>query len=100
MLSGRSVVFVRDFEALLPTLMAGIEEHSDEFSDLALAVYAANFSTQELREVTAFQPDRSCWNASPRSRDKVWRWDRLGAPKSAKTSSGAFDALSKKGYNI
>jgi uncharacterized protein len=41
-------------DALVPTLMEGMLARSDEFVDLVAAVYARNFTAEELRQVTAF----------------------------------------------
>jgi hypothetical protein len=54
MLVGRSPEFVRDFEATLPILMQAFETRYDEFADVVAAVYASNFTVQELQDVTTF----------------------------------------------
>jgi uncharacterized protein len=44
----------RDFDALLPTMLQAFETQSAPMLDAILAVYAANFTADELREVSAF----------------------------------------------
>jgi hypothetical protein len=44
----------REYDALVPVLMAGMQEHIGELSDAVVAVYASNFSAEELRAATAF----------------------------------------------
>jgi hypothetical protein len=44
----------RDYDALLPALMAGMEARLDELSDAVVTIYASNFSAEELRAATAF----------------------------------------------
>jgi len=54
MLVGRSPEFVRDFEAVMPVLMAAFEQRYDELTDVLANVYAANFTADELRDMSAF----------------------------------------------
>jgi hypothetical protein len=54
MLVGRSPEFARDFEALMPVLISTFEQRYDEFADLIAGVYAANFSADELHDMSAF----------------------------------------------
>jgi hypothetical protein len=44
----------RDFDALMPALMAGMQARMGELLDAVVAVYASNFSADELRAATAF----------------------------------------------
>jgi hypothetical protein len=44
----------RDFDALVPVLLAGMQARLSELSDAVVAVYASNFSAEELRAATAF----------------------------------------------
>jgi hypothetical protein len=44
----------RDFDALMPVLLAGMQTRLGELSDAVVAVYASNFSAEELRAATAF----------------------------------------------
>jgi hypothetical protein len=44
----------RDFDALMPVLMAGMQARMGELLDAVVAVYASNFSADELRAATAF----------------------------------------------
>jgi hypothetical protein len=44
----------RDYDALMPTLMAGMQARMSELSDAIVAIYSSNFSAEELRAVTAF----------------------------------------------
>jgi hypothetical protein len=44
----------RDYDALMPRLMAGMEARMSELSDALVAIYSSNFSAEELRAVTAF----------------------------------------------
>ena len=44
----------RDFDALTPKLLAGMQARIGEFSDAIVAVYSSNFSAEELRAATAF----------------------------------------------
>jgi len=54
MLVGRSPEFVRDFEAVIPVLLTAFEQRYDELTDVLAGVYAANFTAQELRDMTDF----------------------------------------------
>jgi uncharacterized protein len=104
MLSGRSPEFVRDFEALLPTLMAEMEKHYDEFSDQAAMLYAANFSAQELREVTAFYRSPTGQKLLERQPEITRQSMALGQAWGAKVGEDLkqrmIEGLRKKGYNI
>jgi uncharacterized protein len=44
----------RDYDALVPVLMAGMQARLSEMSEAVVAVYASNFSAEELRAATAF----------------------------------------------
>jgi uncharacterized protein len=44
----------RDFDAIAPTLLEGMNARLNELSDLTATVYANNFSVEELRDITAF----------------------------------------------
>jgi hypothetical protein len=44
----------RDYDALAPKLMAGMEARMGEMSDALVAIYSSNFSAEELLAVTAF----------------------------------------------
>jgi uncharacterized protein len=44
----------RDYDALVPVLMAGLQARLSELSEAVVAVYASNFSAEELRAATAF----------------------------------------------
>jgi uncharacterized protein len=50
---GRDEV-ARDFDAIMPTLLAAMSARLDELLDAMGAVYAANFTVDELRQLTAF----------------------------------------------
>jgi uncharacterized protein len=104
MLVGRSPEFVRDFEALLPILMAEIEKHYDEFTDLAAGVYASNFSAQELREITAFYHTPTGQRLLERQPAITQQSMTLGQAWGAKVGEDfkqrMIDGLRKKGYNI
>jgi uncharacterized protein len=54
MLVGRSPEFVRDFEAIMPAVMAAFEQRYDELTDVLAGVYAANFTVDELHDMTTF----------------------------------------------
>jgi len=54
MLVGRSPEFVRDFEAVMPALMAAFEQRYDELTDVLAGVYAANFTADELHDMATF----------------------------------------------
>jgi hypothetical protein len=43
----------RDYDALMPTLMAGMAARISELSDALVAIYSSNFTAEELRAVTA-----------------------------------------------
>jgi hypothetical protein len=44
----------RDYDALAPKLIAGMEARIGELSDALVVIYSSNFSAEELRAVTAF----------------------------------------------
>ena len=44
----------REFDALMPVLMAGMQARMGELLDAVVAVYVSNFSADELRAATAF----------------------------------------------
>jgi hypothetical protein len=44
----------RGFDALMPVLMAGMQARMGELVDAVVAVYASNFSADELRAATTF----------------------------------------------
>jgi hypothetical protein len=44
----------RDYEAMMPGLLGAFQSRIGELSDAAAAIYASNFSAEELQIVTAF----------------------------------------------
>jgi uncharacterized protein len=104
MLIGRSPEFVRDFEAILPILMAEMESHYDEFADMVATVYAANFSAQELREITAFYRTPTGQKLLERlpaiAQQNMTLGQAWGAKIGEDLKKGMIDAMRKKGYNI
>jgi hypothetical protein len=44
----------RDYDALAPKLLAGMEARISELSDALVVIYSNNFSAEELRAVTEF----------------------------------------------
>jgi uncharacterized protein len=44
----------KDFDALAPALISGFAARMNELTDAVVAVYASNFSAEELRAATAF----------------------------------------------
>jgi uncharacterized protein len=44
----------RDYDAIMPALLDGLNARSSEFVELVATVYARNFAPAELRQVTAF----------------------------------------------
>jgi hypothetical protein len=44
----------RDFDVILPTLIETMSEHVGEFSEMLAALYARNFTADELHTMTAF----------------------------------------------
>jgi len=44
----------RDFDAIMPLILDGMNARLNELSDATAAIYAANFTAGELRDITAF----------------------------------------------
>ena len=44
----------KDFDAIVPQMLEGMNARSEEFVEAVAAIYARNFEPAELREVTAF----------------------------------------------
>jgi hypothetical protein len=44
----------RDYDAIMPQLLERMSQRSSEIVDLTAAIYANNFSAEEIRQVTAF----------------------------------------------
>jgi uncharacterized protein len=44
----------KDYDAIMPLILDRMAAHSNEFVDLVAAIYARNFTAEEIREVTAF----------------------------------------------
>ncbi len=50
---GRSDV-ARDYDAMMPFLLEGFQSRVGEMTEMVAAVYASNFSAEDLRAITAF----------------------------------------------
>jgi hypothetical protein len=44
----------RDYDAIMPHLLERMAQRSGEIVELTAAIYASNFSAEEIRQVTAF----------------------------------------------
>jgi len=104
MLAGRSPEFVRDFEAFVPKLMAEFDSRTGEFTDVLATVYAANFTAQELRDMTAFYRTPTGQKMLERLPTVMQQSMQLGQTYGKKIGDEVMqrmiEELRKKGHNI
>ena len=104
MLAGRSPEFVRDFEAFVPKLMAEFDNRTGEFTGVLATVYAANFTAQELRDMTAFYRTPTGQKMLERLPTVMQQSMQLGQTYGKKIGDEVMqrmiEELRKKGHNI
>jgi uncharacterized protein len=81
-----------------------MESHYDEFADMVATVYAANFSAQELHEITAFYRTPTGQKLPERlpaiAQQNITLGQAWGAKIGEDLKKRMIDAMRKKGYNI
>jgi uncharacterized protein len=104
MLVGRPPEFVRDFEAAMPVIIATMERHYGEFTDAMATVYAANFSAQELRDITAFYRTSTGQKMLARmpllTQESIKVGQAWGLKMAEDLKQRMITEMRKKGYNI
>jgi uncharacterized protein len=94
----------RDFDALVPLLLAGMEARLSELSDAVVAVYASNFSAEELRAATAFYrtpAGQKFLQKNPLvAQQTMLLGQKFGQSVGADAQRRMIEELRKKGYTL
>jgi uncharacterized protein len=101
MLIGRSPDFVRDFEAMLSTLMAEMESTTTNSPIKMAMVYAPNFNAQELHSGLLCTPtgQKSLERLPAITQQSMTLRQALDAKIAEDLKQRMIDAMRKKGYN-
>ena len=93
----------RDYDAVLPTLLEGINARSDDFVDAIALIYARNFTVDELHEVTAFYSSPIGQKFLARmpliAQETVAMGQRFGQEIAGEMRRRMIDELHKRGHN-
>jgi uncharacterized protein len=94
----------RDFDAIVPTLLEGMNARLNELSDLTAAVYANNFSADELRDITAFYRtptgEKFLQKLPAVTQQSMALGQRFGQAVAADLQSRIVEELRKRGHKI
>jgi uncharacterized protein len=94
----------RDFDAIVPTLLEGMNARLNELSDLTAAVYASNFSADELRDITAFYRtptgEKFLQKLPVVTQQSIALGQRFGQAVAGDLQGRIVDELRKRGHKI
>jgi hypothetical protein len=100
---GRAEV-ARDFDAIMPLMLEAMNARLNEFIDAIAALYAKNFSAEELREITAFyhgKAGQKFLQAMPLlAQQSLAMGQQLGQDIARDLQSRITDELRKRGHRI
>ena len=94
----------RDYDALVPILLAGMDARLNEMIDRVAALYARTFTTDELREVVAFYRGPTGQKFVQRMplimQESMLIGQRFGQSVSTEIRDRMIEELHKRGHNI
>ena len=103
-LSRGNPLIERDYDAALPAILDAINARMKDFIELQAAIYARNFSPDELKELTEFyrQPiGQKLVNRTPEiARQSMAAGQAFGAQIGAEMQQRMIQELRKKGHAI
>jgi uncharacterized protein len=94
----------REFDALMPMLMAGMQARIGELLDAVVAVYVSNFSADELRAATAFYrtpAGQKFLQKNPLvAQQTMLLGQKFGQSVGAEAQKRMIEELRRKGYTL
>jgi hypothetical protein len=94
----------RDYDALVPVLLEGMDARLNEMIDQVAALYARTFTTEELREVVAFYRGPTGQKFVQRMplimQESMLIGQRFGQSVSTEIRDRMIEELRKRGHNI
>jgi uncharacterized protein len=94
----------RDFDALMPVLMAGMQARMGELLEAVAAVYVSNFSADELRAATAFYrtpAGQKFLQKNPLvAQQTMLLGQKFGQSVGAEAQKRMIEELRRKGYTL
>jgi len=94
----------RDYDAIMPLLIASMDARLNEIIDQVAAVYARNFTAEELREVVAFYRGPTGQKFVQKlpliTQESMLIGQRFGQSVGAEIRSRMVDELRKRGHDI
>jgi hypothetical protein len=94
----------RDFDALVPMMVDTMLARTNEFSEIYAAIYARNFTAQELRDVAAFYQTETGKKLLAKlpviTNEGMLAGQKLGQQMAVDLQQRIVDELRKKGHNI
>jgi hypothetical protein len=94
----------RDYDAIMPLLIASMDARLNEIIDQVAAVYAHNFTAEELREVVAFYRGPTGQKFVQKlpliTQESMLIGQRFGQSVGAEIRARMVDELCKRGHDI
>ncbi len=94
----------RDYDAVMPLLLEGMNARVNEIIDQIAAIYARNFTAEELREVTAFYRgptgQKFVQKLPAITQESMVVGQRFGQAVGGEIRARMIDELRKRGHNI
>ena len=94
----------RDYDAVMPLLLEGMNARVNEIIDQIAAIYARNFTAEELREVTAFYRgltgQKFVQKLPAITQESMVVGQRFGQAIGGEIRARMIDELRKRGHNI
>jgi uncharacterized protein len=94
----------RDYDAVMPLILEGITARGGEFVDLVAAVYARNFTADEIRQVTAFYRSpvgqKFLEKMPVVTQESFAAGQKWGQAVAAEMRNRIIEELRKRGHNI
>ena len=94
----------RDYDAVIPLLLEGMNARVNEIIDQIAAIYARNFTAEELREVTAFYRgptgQKFVQKLPAITQESMVVGQRFGQAVGGEIRARMIEELRKRGHNI
>jgi uncharacterized protein len=94
----------RDYDAVMPLLLEGMNARVNEIIDQIAAIYARNFTAEELREVTAFYRgptgQKFVQKLPAITQESMVVGQRFGQAIGGEIRARMIEELRKRGHNI
>jgi hypothetical protein len=94
----------RDYDAVMPLLLEGMNARVNEIIDQIAAIYARNFTAEELREVTAFYRgptgQKFVQKLPAITQESMVVGQRFGQAVGGEIRARMIEELRKRGHNI